>query len=74
MTRIEGHQVTLLVSATGFSCGRWIYSMPEKMNTFSPYLAVSALALMGSGVLAFMMSMVLWAYSNSPPKRAWDAD
>jgi len=64
----------LLVSAAGFSCGLWIYSMPERMSSFSPYLILPAMALMGSGVLAFMMSMVLWAYSNSPPKRAWDAD
>jgi hypothetical protein len=58
--------MALLLSAATFLCGFWILFTPEIRNAFNPNLGVPSLALTGIGVPAFMLSMVLWAYSNTP--------
>jgi hypothetical protein len=55
-----------LISAVVFLCGLQVLVLrPEGL---SPTVAVSLLFMTVPGLIAFMVSMVLWSYSNAPAR------
>lgn len=57
-----------LISAAASLCGFVMFYVPHLHDALSPDVRFAFLILGGIGLVAFMMSMVLWSYSNAPPR------
>ena len=58
-----------LLSAAAFLCGTLAYSVPQIHDALDPEVSFAALILAACSLFSFMMSMVLWSYSNAPPRQ-----
>ena len=58
-----------LISAAAFLCGTLTYSVPQIHDALDPDVSFAALILAVFSLVSFMMSMILWSYSNAPPRQ-----
>jgi hypothetical protein len=57
-----------LISAVVFLCGLQVSVFRPEEGGLSPTVAVSLAFMTVPGLIAFMVSMVLWSYSNAPAR------
>jgi hypothetical protein len=57
-----------LISAVVFLCGLQVFVFRPDEGGLSPTVAVSLAFMTVPALIAFMVSMVLWSYSNAPPR------
>lgn len=58
-----------LISFTAFICAIVAYTVPAIDDALDPDVSFATLVLSAFSLFSFMMSMVLWAYSNAPPRQ-----
>lgn len=58
-----------LISAAAFSCGIVAYSVPQIHDALDPDVSFAAMILAAFSLFSFMMSMILWSYSNAQPRQ-----
>ena len=63
-----------LISAAAFLCGFLAFHVPQLHDALSPDVRFAFWGLAGFGLVASMMSIVLWAYSNAPSRGASDRE
>jgi hypothetical protein len=57
-----------LISAVILMCGLQVFIFRPEEGGLSPTVAVSLAFMTVPALIAFMVSMVLWSYSNAPPR------
>jgi hypothetical protein len=57
-----------LISAVIFMCGLQVFLFRPEEGELSPTVAVSLAFMTVPALIAFMVSMILWSYSNAPPR------
>lgn len=57
-----------LISAVILICGLQVFVFRPEEGGLSPTVAVSLAFMTVPALIAFMVSMVLWSYSNAPPR------
>lgn len=57
-----------LISAVILICGLQVFIFRPEEGELSPTVAVSLAFMTVPALIAFMVSMVLWSYSNAPPR------
>ena len=63
-----------LVSAAALLCGFLAFFVPQIHDELSPDVRFAFLVLAGFALVGFLMSIVLWSYSNAPPRATHEAE